>query len=173
MSLNIVIIGNSSSGKSSLALQLAQEFNLSHLDLDTLAWEAQETPMRRCLSASIEDINNFIHLNNNWVIEGCYGDLITEIIPFISLLIFLNPDVNTCLNNAKNRAWESHKYENLEAQNANLQFLKVWIKDYFDRTDELSFLYHQQLFRSFSGKKIEYNQNWDDNLLKIIRHYNN
>ncbi|WP_144051451.1 shikimate kinase [Geminocystis herdmanii] len=153
--------------------QIMPSPSISHLDLDTLAWEAQETPLRRSLSASVKDIKNFIHLHNNWIIEGCYGDLITEILPFINLLIFLNPDVDTCLNNAKNRAWESHKYKSLEAQNANLQFLEQWIKDYFDRQDEFSFSYHQQLFRSFSGKKIEYNHNWDNNLLKMIRNYHN
>ncbi|MGI0479654.1 shikimate kinase [Geminocystis sp. CENA526] len=167
----IVIIGNSSSGKSSLALRLTQKFHLAHLDLDTLAWENQATPMRRRLFNSIQDITNFIESYNNCIIEGCYGDLITEILPYIYLLIFLNPDVNTCLNNAKNRLWESHKYDSLEEQNSNLPLLEQWIKDYYIRQDELSYYYHQQLFNSFSGNKLQFDRNWDDNLLTIISNF--
>ncbi|BAQ63879.1 shikimate kinase [Geminocystis sp. NIES-3709] len=172
MALKIIILGNSSSGKSSLALKLKQKFSLTHLDLDILAWEKQETPVRRSLSSSMEDINHFINLNKNWVIEGCYGDLIAEILSYGNFLIFLNPDLNTCLNNAKNRDWESHKYENLDDQNANLKMLETWIKDYFIRKDEFSFTNHQKLFRSFSGKKVEYNQNWNEDLIRFIGEFN-
>jgi len=168
MSLNIVIIGNSSSGKSSLARKLVEKFNSAYLDLDTVAWEKQIEPIRKSLVSSMAEINHFINLNNEWIIEGCYGDLIEEILPKTDVLIFLNPDVNTCLNNAKNRGWESHKYENLDAQNANLKMLENWIQDYWIRDDNLSFVYHEQLFRSYLGTKIEYNKNWDDNLLNII-----
>ena len=34
----LVIFGNSASGKSSLAKKLAEQAQLAHLDLDTLAW---------------------------------------------------------------------------------------------------------------------------------------
>ena len=60
--MQIAIIGNSSSGKSSLALKLAQEFDLVHLDLDTVAWKAQKTPIRSSLSSSLKKIMSFVNL---------------------------------------------------------------------------------------------------------------
>lgn len=164
----IIIIGNSSSGKSSLALKLVQEFNLAHLDLDTIAWEAKKTPIRRRLSASLQEIINFIHNYQNWVIEGCYGDLIEKTFPYTDLFIFLNIEIETCLKNAKKRSWEAHKYDNPEAQEANLSMLESWIKNYFTRNDQYSFNYHQQLFKSFIGEKIEYKTNENEDIIKLI-----
>ncbi|MBL1209284.1 shikimate kinase [Geminocystis sp. GBBB08] len=166
--IKIAIIGNSSSGKSSLALKLVQTFNLAHLDLDLIAWEAQKTPIRRSLSSSLQEIMTFINKNENWVIEGCYGDLIREILPYTNLLIFLNIGVETCLENAKKRSWEKHKYDTPEAQEANLSMLESWIKGYFLRNDEFSFSWHQQLFESFTGQKIEYKTNWNEDIIKLI-----
>lgn len=166
--MKIAIIGNSSSGKSSLALKLAQEFGLVHLDLDTVAWKAQKMPIRRSLSSSLKKIMSFINTHKNWVIEGCYSDLIAEILPYTSLLIFLNLGVNVCLENSQKRPWEAHKYDTPEAQENNLSMLESWIKDYFVRNDEFSFSRHQQLFESFMGEKIEYKTNWNEDIIKLI-----
>lgn len=166
--VKIIIMGNSSSGKSSLAKRLAQEFNLPHLDLDTLAWKPEKTPIRHDLSVSLKEIMTFINNSKNWVIEGCYGDLIENILPYTELLIYLNLEVNICLENNKKRPWEAHKYETPEAQKANLSMLESWIKDYFVRNDEFSFSYHQKLFDSFQGNKIEYKNNWNEDIIKLI-----
>ncbi len=42
----IVIFGNSGSGKSTLAIALADRYNAAHLDLDTIAWRADEPTAR-------------------------------------------------------------------------------------------------------------------------------
>lgn len=161
-------MGNSSSGKSCLARRLSQEFNLAYLDLDTLAWKPEKTPIRHSLSVSLKEIMTFINNSENWVIEGCYGDLIKHILPYTKLLIYLNLEINTCLENNKKRPWEAHKYQTLEAQKKNLNMLESWIKDYFVRNDEFSFSYHQQLFNSFKGEKIEYKNNWNEDIIKLI-----
>jgi len=159
----ILIFGNSGSGKSTLAKILCESINGIHLDLDTLAWEPGTTkPVRRILSDVTPEILDFSHENNRWVIEGCYADLLEVAMDAASAVIFLNPSIDTCISNAKNRPWEPHKYTSPEAQDANLSMLLEWIKDYYHRSDEFSYIAHRQLFQAFSGPKFEFTSNIQD-----------
>ena len=93
--------------------------------------------------------------NQKWVIEGCYSDLLSLAIQKTNELIFLNPGVETCIINCKNRPWEPHKYKSAEEQNQNLERLLNWLKRYPIRKDEFSLISHQKLFNEFAGKKSE------------------
>ncbi len=78
----IVILGNSGSGKSTLAKEKAEACACAHLDLDAVAWEAESaTPTRRTLADSEREIGPFLADNPNWVIEGCYSDLLALVLP--------------------------------------------------------------------------------------------
>ncbi|NES71342.1 MAG: AAA family ATPase [Okeania sp. SIO2D1] len=151
----IVIIGNSGSGKSTLAKTLAQKYSLVHLDLDTLAWMPEQPGVRVPLEESISKLSAFMSKQRNWVIEGCYASLVRVALGHCTKLFFLNPGINTCINNCLSRPWEPHKYESLEAQNHNLEMLINWVKTYATRDDEYSLKIHRQLFEDFSGEKIE------------------
>jgi len=155
----IVIFGNSGAGKSTLAKKYSAIYNLSHLDLDTLAWEKTTPPVRKALEISIIEIKKFLESNPRWVIEGCYSDLLGIVIKEASKLIFLNPGTETCINNCKKRPWEPHKYHSLEEQNNNLEMLLDWVKDYTNRNDEFSFEAHSKIYEEFPGKKEQYKSN--------------
>jgi len=155
----IVIFGNSGSGKSTLAKMYATQYQLSHLDLDTLAWEDVNPPRRKLLQDSSKKINRFIKNNKQWVIEGCYADLLDLVINESNEVIFLNPGIEICIENCKNRPWEPHKYESSEKQNQNLDMLLEWVKQYPVRKDEFSLISHQKLFNGFTGKKTEFKSN--------------
>jgi len=161
----IIIFGNSGSGKSTLAKQLKEKHQLAHCDLDTFAWENTTPPQRKNISDSLIDINQFISCNKNWVIEGCYADLLSEIVDQSTQLIFINPGIDTCINNCINRPWEPHKYESKQAQDDNLNMLIDWIKEYPNREDELSLKAHRELFDRFTGNKVEYTSNGRDSFL--------
>jgi adenylate kinase family enzyme len=150
-----VIIGNSGSGKSTLALRLACAGGVSHLDLDTLAWEPSTPPRRRAVADSVREILAFIAENNHWVIEGCYADLLEAPLGRCTRLVFLNPGTEACIANARSRPWESHKYASKEAQDANLEMLIGWIRDYEVRRDVFSLGAHRALFDGFVGEKVE------------------
>jgi len=155
-----VIFGNSGSGKSTLAKQLAgASGDVAHLDLDAIAWLPSSPPTRMPLKQSTELINAFLDNNNNWVIEGCYADLLTLVMPNSDEVIFLNLPIEKCIENAKNRPFEPHKYESLEAQNANLAMLLDWIEQYEVRTDTFSKKAHERLFQGFEGQKVMHNSN--------------
>ncbi len=156
----IVIFGNAGSGKSTYAKVQAAGLGCSYMDLDTVAWESDaETPTRRPLDVSRSEILKFIDSEKNWVVEGCYADLLEVALPHATETVFLNPGAETCVENARNRPWEPHKYSSPEAQNANLGMLVEWIREYNHRMDEFSYEAHRRLFEKFPGEKREYSSN--------------
>jgi len=150
-----VILGNSGSGKSTLALRLARLGGVAHLDLDTLAWEPAPPPRRRAVAESEREIVAFMAENDQWVIEGCYADLFEAPLGRCTRLVFLNPGTEACVANARLRPWEPHKYASKEAQDANLEMLIGWIRDYEARQDTFSLGAHRALFDRFAGEKVE------------------
>jgi adenylate kinase family enzyme len=150
----IIIFGNSGSGKSSLALKLRNE-GLAHLDLDILAWLPTIPPERRPIEQAKLKIQTFIRATDEWVVEGCYTDLLELVKPFANEAIFLNLPVQLCIENAKKRPWEPHKYSSKQAQDENLEMLLDWIADYAVRQDTLSYAAHMALYDVFAGTKTE------------------
>jgi len=67
-----------------------------------------------------------------------------------SEIYFLNLSVEKCQENARNRAWEPHKYISKETQDKNLSMLLEWISDYDNRKDVFSKVEH---VKKFSKKK--------------------
>jgi adenylate kinase family enzyme len=153
--MRTVVLGNSGTGKSTLAARLARSGALPHLDLDTLAWLPTAPPQRRPTADSARDIAAFMDGSDRWVIEGCYADLLEVALPHTTRLVFLNPGVAACIANARARPWEPHKYASKEAQDANLDMLIGWIQDYERRRDEFSLAAHRALFDGFAGDKHE------------------
>jgi len=149
----VVIFGNSSSGKSTLAGHLAATENLNHLDLDVLAWQPTEPPQRKPLKESHADILAFIESSPGWIIEGCYADLLEVALPYSSDVIFMNLPVKACIENARARPWEPHKYNTKESQDSNLDMLIDWIAQYADRTDTFSQAAHNRLYQGYTGSK--------------------
>lgn len=152
----LVLIGNSGSGKSTLATRLAHRLDLAHLDLDTLAWEPGVVPpRRRDLAESERAIAAFAGAADRWIVEGCYADLAATVLPGATRLVFLDPGVEACVANARARPWEPHKYATKQAQDANLEMLVGWIRDYATRRDVFSQAAHQALFDRFGGDKVQ------------------
>ncbi|MEM7395283.1 MAG: shikimate kinase [Verrucomicrobiota bacterium] len=150
----IVIFGNSGSGKSFMAGALQREENLPHLDLDSIAWSSASPPERRSIAESRRDIDAFTEANPQWVIEGCYSDLLEIAMLRSSEIIFLNIPIESCISNAKKRPWEPHKYVSKEAQDANLPMLIDWIRQYTERDDVFSKSSHMALFEHYECKKV-------------------
>ena len=151
----ILILGNSGSGKSTLALRLSGRAGLAHLDLDTLAWAPVEPPQRRARAESLSAMDQFFANHQDWVVEGCYADLLEYATARCTRLIFLNPGIEACIENCKSRPWEPHKYPTPEVQDKNLEFLLGWVRAYETRRDEFSLASHRRLFAVFQGEKIE------------------
>ncbi len=159
MTDRILLFGNSGSGKSTLAKHLCAEHALAHLDLDTLAWQDTTPPERRPVGESEKDIQGFTAKHDRWVIEGCYTDLLELVASRADEAIWLNLPVEACVENARARPWEPHKYPSKEAQDANLGMLIDWIRAYERRDDTFSKTAHRALFEGFTGRRREIHEN--------------
>jgi adenylate kinase family enzyme len=151
--MRVVIFGNSGSGKTTLARAIAREHGVPHLDLDSLAWA--EAAVRRPPEESAAIISDFLSAHDRWVVEGCYGDLLEQVLPSATEVRFLNPGVEACVRNCESRPWEPEKYPSREDQDRRLPFLLEWVRQYATRDDEYSLARHQALFDAFAGVKLE------------------
>ena len=162
----ILIFGNSGSGKSTLARAFSDAHDLAYLDLDTVAWKQDQPGVREALSISIEKLDRFTGRSEEWVIEGCYSGLLGHVAPRSTKMIFMNPGVETCVQNCRARPWEPHKYESKKEQDKRLDFLITWVRDYEVRDDEFSLNSHRQLFDAFAGNKRELQTNEEADALR-------
>ncbi len=153
MEKRVIIFGNSSSGKSTIAKKIAKKYELAYLDLDIIAWAKSATPQRKPIQESKTYIDQFIQANSNWVIEGCYSDLIKLAAPKSTEAIYMSLSIDSCIQNAKDRPWEPHKYESKAAQDKNLEMLINWIKGYSKRADTFSQDSHNELFENYPKLK--------------------
>ncbi len=153
--VRIAIVGNSGSGKSTLARQLADGRTVSVLDLDTVAWEAGQVAVPRDPVAAASDVHNFCTTRDQWIVEGCYASLIQATFGSSPLLLFVEPGLEACLANCRSRPWEPHKYASKVEQDARLDFLLDWVRDYYSRDGDLSRAGHQRLFDGYAGPRLK------------------
>lgn len=152
--LRILILGNSGSGKTTMAQTLRADQGLAHLDLDTVAWA--KPGERLPLNESIAEIEAFNHQHKSWVIEGSYAGLVNAALPYCTELRFLNPGIEACVAHCKQRPWEPQKYASPQEQDQRLPFLLEWVRAYESRDDEYGYAQHRSLFERFDGIKHEF-----------------
>jgi len=154
--MKVLVFGNSGSGKSSYARALAGLHALEHLDLDTIVWEPGQVAVQRPADVIATALQAFIADHRQWVIEGCYGELVQAAAAHCDELVFLNPGVEACLANNARRPWEPRKYASREQQDAMLGNLQAWVADYCHRNDAWSYRHHRCIFDAHPGAKIEH-----------------
>ena len=152
--MRIILLGNAGAGKSTMARRLIGNKDVPLLPLDEIAWAEGIT--RMSLTESIRLLHEFMDSNGRWVMEGCYGDLVEAALPHCTELRFLNPGVETCVAHCLSRPWEPSKFPSAEEQNAMLQTLVAWVRDYETRNDEYGLKRHRFIYDHFGGIKREY-----------------
>ena len=150
----IIIYGNSGSGKTTMARKIMRDGALPVLSLDDIAWG--EMAVREPLDKSIKALNAFIDAHDEWIIDGCYGDLVEAALSHCTELRFLNPGVERCVEHCRARPWEPDKYANASEQDHRLQTLLDWVRQYDTRDDEFGLARHRAIFDAFQGAKREY-----------------
>lgn len=154
--MKVLVYGNSGSGKSAYAHALATRHGLVHLDLDSIVWEPGKIAVQRDPQSIAESLMEFISSHADWVIEGCYGELVRSAAAHCTQLVFLNPGLEACHANNRRRPWEPHKYSSVEEQNSMLPTLQSWVAEYYSRDDAWSYKAHRVLFDQHPGAKVEY-----------------
>ena len=151
--MRIVILGNAGSGKSTLAKSLARTQGMPLLDLDTLVWEPDQVAVERSETLVLSDLAQFCRESDDWVIDGCYGDLVEAVLPNGPLLIFLQPGQDVCVANCRARPWEPHKYRSKQEQDDHLEDLLGWVRSYYDLDGSMSLAGHRAVFQAYAGPK--------------------
>jgi hypothetical protein len=144
--MRIVILGNAGSGKSTLAKSLARTQVMPMLDLDTLVWEPDRVAVERPDQLVFADLAQFCRESDDWVIDGCYGDLVEAVLPNRPLLIFLEPGEAVCVANCRARPWEPHKYRTQRE-------LLGWVRSYYGLDASMSLAGHRAVFGAYTGPK--------------------
>lgn len=159
--MRLSILGNSGSGKSTLARHLARQNTLRLLDLDSVVWEPRKIAVARDRSAASADMHAFCNQDDGWIIEGCYADLVEQSLIYSPTLVFLDPGLETCLENCRSRPWEPHKFKSKMEQDEKLEFLLDWVRAYYKRDGELSFSAHEALFNNYGQSKVRLSTQFD------------
>lgn len=154
--MKVIILGNAGSGKSTLAKEVMSRIEIARLSLDDVAFD--DGAQRRPIEDSVADVMQFITKNQSWIIEGCYSDIIGEVLDFCEELVFLNPGVDRCIAHCRARPWEPGKFRSSQEQNQNLENLIEWVRKYETRSDEYGLARHRALYESFQGKKFEFTE---------------
>jgi adenylate kinase family enzyme/GNAT superfamily N-acetyltransferase len=150
------IIGNAGSGKTTLARKIAQLTGAAVLDLDTLAWaENTPSPERRPLEDTRILLESFCAEHESWIAEGCYEDMVAEILQFDPCLVWLRTSVEACLAQCLSRGFEPHKFASPAEQKAALPALLEWVAEYPDREGPMSEAAHRKLYETYRGRKHE------------------
>lgn len=141
-----LVIGNSGSGKSWLAEQLAISLGTAWVDLDLLHWEPGGYNMARKREDVIA-MTRGAAANERWVIEGIYGWIISEILPAATALVWIAVDESECVENIRQRGMRRGGDARSFAE------LLEWAKSYRSRTGSSSYGAHEAIFNSFDGPK--------------------
>jgi hypothetical protein len=108
------------------------------------------------MAESVAALEEFMAAHREWVIEGCYGDLVEAALPRCTELRFLNPGVEACVANCRKRPWEPSYCESPEEQQRLLGPLIEFVREYETRGDEYGLARHRRIFEAFGGVKREY-----------------
>lgn len=144
----VFVVGNSGSGKSTLARGLEAR-GFAHIDLDGVAF-SDAVGTRRPVSESLEMLQPDLGAGPT-VIEGCYADLVSALAGPEDHLIWLDLSVDACVEHARARPYEPHKWASAEAQDAFLPKLEAFIRSYPDAEGPTGRRAHAVLFTSFPG----------------------
>src|SRR6266568_3160488 len=102
--MKLVLLGNAGAGKSTMALRLIGNAEIPRLSLDEIAWA--QGARRKPLEESLRLLHQFLDANDQWIIEGCYSDLIEAALSRCTELRFLNPGTEACVAHCRSRPWE-------------------------------------------------------------------
>jgi adenylate kinase family enzyme len=149
------ILGNSGSGKTTLARELSARSGAPVLDLDSIVWEPGKIAVPRAPEAALAELDAFCASSEDWIVEGCYADLIAATLRWTPELVFVNPGEDACLRHCRSRPWEPSKYASKAEQDSKLEFLLAWVSDYYRREGTMSLKAHRDVFDGYNGPKRE------------------
>jgi adenylate kinase family enzyme len=163
----ILIFGNSGSGKTWLASELSDSTKPCH-SLDDIFWEPggyNKKSSENGVSKEIEAIKN----KSQWVVEGVFGHLLSEVITLSDVVIFLDLSWWACERALLNRGSESSNQLDKEKAENNFQDLLKWASEYSNRDTKASRVFHELLYNQFD--KVKYRLSSRNEIDRFVKQY--
>ncbi|HEH9440764.1 MAG: AAA family ATPase [Aeromonas sobria] len=148
----MLIIGNSGSGKSWLAAQLAERLTIREVNLDNIVWQPGGFNQKRP-QHEIDHAIQILAQEPEWVVEGVFGALAEQLLDAADTLLFLDLDWSVCRDSLLSRGSQSAKQRDAIAAEENFQQLLVWASMYDQRASKSSRQFHRELFERFPNDK--------------------
>ncbi|MGL6004093.1 AAA family ATPase [Aeromonas sobria] len=148
----MLIIGNSGSGKSWLAAQLAELLTIHEVNLDTIVWQPGGFNQKRP-QHEIDHAIQTLAQEPSWVVEGVFGALAEQLLDAADTLLFLDLDWSVCRDSLLLRGSQSARQRDAMAAEENFQKLLVWASEYQQRASKSSRQFHRELFDRFPNDK--------------------
>jgi adenylate kinase family enzyme len=142
----VLIIGNSGTGKSTLAQRLGARLAVPVIELDLLHWRDEGAGPKRDEAEAIA-LAQEAAAAPRWIMEGVYGWLAAAVIARVTALLWLDLPWEDC------RAALVARKPRRGASAHDQAELLAWAEAYWTRTTPSSFAGHAQLFDAYSGPK--------------------
>lgn len=125
VNMRIQIIGHSGSGKSTLAKEIANEFSLPILYLDTVKYYGDFK--ERSKDEQVQIVSSFLNEHQDWVIDGSYLSLCKERFSLCDVIIYLNYNRFYCYRMCKKRIKSGKRRESFPCPDRLDKEFKQWI----------------------------------------------
>ena len=143
--IRTAVIGNTASGKSWLSKRLGEKFSSTVVDLDQIRWIDGDYSRRDEKTVAIAKTVKLAE-QNQWIIEGVYGWLVSPIIERTTSLVWIDIPWSESRSNLYSR-------EMALGPAGNFEELEEWSKAYWTRQSASSYGAHLSIYESFKGSK--------------------
>jgi adenylate kinase family enzyme len=158
-----VIVGNSGSGKSFLAKQLAEILKFQVIHFDEYFWEPGGFNKKRPIEIVRQEISAFSK-HDNWIMEGVFGDLAAIALENSTAFIFLDKSWEECESALLSRGFNNSGTEDSLNAEKNFNELIAWASLYWNRNNSCSQKRHLQIFSDFQGSKFTFKNRSDSQI---------
>lgn len=160
MTMRMIIVGNSGSGKTWLASKLAQLHGFPVIHLDNIFWEPGGFDKKRS-PATMDAMIDALKQDESWIVEGVFGDLAAKFIKSAQYFVWLDIDWSLCRERLIKRSLASKQHMGRQETAQNTQELLEWASQYYQRNNWQSYQSHKKMLEGFHGKKIHLNSEAD------------
>ena len=153
MHKRIYIIGNSASGKTSLANKLSKILKIKNYDLDDFYYQKKFTKRRD--AKTVEKLVKNVTHRKTWIIEGVYSSCVTCSLDRADLIVWLDYSFHVIASRLIKR-----QIKKREKLSEILDFLH-YIRDYYRKPthkhydrNESNYYKHKRIFETYPAEKV-------------------